>query len=163
MKSKSAQLGFTLVELLVVITVVSLLTTIVITTLNTTQQRKNANNAVRRSTLEKLVSGVESYYGAEGKYPSGTGDTILTSYVSNWPNNTPGNTKYAYATDAGRTYAVIAVPLCDCATYPNPSPVPSGCTRIAKYRSTGAGWGKIQECDWESNPDDTTCNNAYAY
>jgi prepilin-type N-terminal cleavage/methylation domain-containing protein len=152
--------GFTLVELLIVVSVVAILSGITMTTLNMGQQRRNAGNAVRKATMEKLVGGIEAYFGAEGMYPANTTDSVLQRYVSNWPTDTPAHTRYNYYVSGSRDTFVLMVPLCD---YDGSGALPSTCTREAKYRPDGTGWGKIKECDYQASPNDSTCTNELVY
>ena len=63
-------IGFTLVELLVVISVLSIIGTGVIVLLNPAEQIKKANDSKRKSDLSQIQRTLEIYYNDNGKYPA---------------------------------------------------------------------------------------------
>ena len=64
--------GFSLIELLVVVSIISLLSTIVISSLDI--QRQRARDAVRKSDLRQIHNALELYYVATGGYPNSLPD-----------------------------------------------------------------------------------------
>lgn len=142
-KFKKSQLGFTLVELLVVISLVGILAGITIALINPVKQRDLAEDGVRRSNLQKYALGIEAYANATNSYPISvafdsdkrpTSPVDLKEYISKIPDKEPSETAvYTYTGDA--TYAeffVITVPL------------KSDSTKCLKYHSKT---GKILECN----------------
>lgn len=72
-----ATLGFTIVELLIVIVVIGILAAITIVAYNGIQGR--ARDAQRSSAMNNLKTAIELYYIDNGFYPVCNGDTICTS------------------------------------------------------------------------------------
>jgi len=64
--------GFTLIELLIVISIIGILAGVVIGVIDPQRQRAIATDAVTQSTMNKFIEGIESYYSANGFYPSAT-------------------------------------------------------------------------------------------
>ena len=114
--------GFTLIELLLVVSIISILSGIVINVVNSDRQKKIAQDAVKKSTLDKLITGVQSYYAIEGKYPvdesvdgnpmndgAAGDDSLVKVYIAAWPNNATDTYKYSAATGAFQIYIVQSV------------------------------------------------------
>lgn len=59
--------GFTLVELLVVISIISLLASVVLTTVNST--RAKARDVRRKTDIRQLLLAIQFYYDNNGQYP----------------------------------------------------------------------------------------------
>ena len=74
-KRKLNNFGFTLVELLVVISILGVLATIALASFRSSQAR--GRDAERKSDLKQIVSSLELYYSDYGKYPSSLGGKIL--------------------------------------------------------------------------------------
>lgn len=131
--------GFTLVELLIVISVIGILGGVSMQVINVKSQRNRAEDSIRLSNLEKLVSSIETYYAAEDKYPSNKNDSVLANYVTHWPDGSPSGSTYSYATNADRSEFGLVVDL--------------ALTEDSyKYRSE---WGEIKTC---VNDDPRTSN-----
>ncbi len=81
--------GFTLVELLLVVTVLGILSAVTISTLNQQAQRERAADVVRLAQLEQANQAIQSFEAVEGYYPPEVGgvptDTKLSEYLINWP------------------------------------------------------------------------------
>ena len=134
---KGINLGFTLVELLLVVSVIGIISGVLITVVNPTKQKQIAEDGVIRSNLEKLVQSVEAHCEGEGACPlvaswTNTSSVLRTTYIK------------AFPTDATYTYAVsspsafeIRVPLA---------------TNSARYLRYNSVWGQIRECSnaWAS-------------
>lgn len=109
-KNKS---GFTLVELLIVISVLAVLAGVLVSVLDVNNTKNIAKDAVNIATLEKLAQGIEAFTAAEGRYPTpnaistggdgnplnGSGEgAALAVYISAWPEGEAGtddNFRYA--------------------------------------------------------------------
>ncbi len=74
-----ANKGFTLVELLVVISVVGILATVLIATINPGNQIRKSNDVQRKTALKTLQSALEQYYQDNGSYPVPTGNICVSS------------------------------------------------------------------------------------
>lgn len=110
--------GFTLVELLLVVSIIGILSGVVINVVNSDRQKKVAQDAVKKSTLDKLVTGVQSYYAIEGKYPvdesvdgnpmndgAAGDDSLVKIYITVWPDNATDFYKYKTSAD-GKTFQI---------------------------------------------------------
>lgn len=78
--------GFTLVELLVVITIIGILATIGLVAFQSSQMR--ARDAQRKSDLEQISKSLELFYSDYGKYPPSSGGQIQACPYS--PSNGTG-------------------------------------------------------------------------
>lgn len=89
--------GFTLVELLVVISIISILASIALVSFRSTQMK--GRDAQRKSDLKQMANALELYYSDYGKYPDGTADGKITGCSGNpctWGTDsfTDGKTVY---------------------------------------------------------------------
>lgn len=75
-KKNSLEAGFTLLELLVVISIIGLLATIIL--VNLTSARKRARDIKRVADIRGVSTALEDYYGKNGQYP-GNIDALVTS------------------------------------------------------------------------------------
>lgn len=72
--------GFTLVELLVVISIISLLTSVILASLN--DAKKKSADAARVRSMTELRSALQMYHSDKGYYPSGlTLSSDLVNYI----------------------------------------------------------------------------------
>lgn len=110
MKMHKPQKGFTIVELMVVVTVVGVMAAMGIAAVNQQRQRDRAQDAVRLAKVENLAMAVESYFASEGVYPDIDGDTpdlsdpVLQKFVSDWSDEII----YGLETD-GSNFSVYAL------------------------------------------------------
>ncbi len=112
--------GFTLVELMVVITIIAILTVIGITVYNGVQ--KNARDARRRADIDSIASAMEANYGkvTAGKYSALAGTMFSSNTVPEDPVNKTDSTSCSKnacyycvreaAIDADLTINVCAIP-----------------------------------------------------
>lgn len=78
--------GFTLVELLVVISIISLLSSVVVASVNSA--RAKARDARRVSDLRQIVTALEFYYDTYGTYPLGSqGNDVWSGHCPSFGNN----------------------------------------------------------------------------
>lgn len=76
-KNKSINSGFTLVELLVVISIIGILSTVVLGSLQ--NARSKARDQYRISSLKQLANALELFYSVNNRYPtSGTGSWVYS-------------------------------------------------------------------------------------
>jgi prepilin-type N-terminal cleavage/methylation domain-containing protein len=130
--------GFTLVELLIVISLIGILASVSLSILNPKKQRNVAEDGVRQSNLEKYALGIEAYANANGEYPvDTTGDGVpdgadVATFISRIPNGEP---------TAGTTYPyTVAADKASFGAYVTKA---SDTTSCFKYLSV---WGKMKVC-----------------
>lgn len=98
--------GFTIIELLVVISIIGLLSTVILASLNSARLR--ARDARRVSDLKQLQVALELYFDKNDKYPSTLNASLLTpTYIAVIPND-PSGTAYGYAAFRGSSPTVCA-------------------------------------------------------
>lgn len=96
---RSSQKGFTLVELLVVISIIGVLATLVLLQLGTA--RAKARDAKRISDINQLRSGVEQYFEENGgRYPDAITTAELGTYMTTIPTDPLTGDPYDYSYDA---------------------------------------------------------------
>jgi prepilin-type N-terminal cleavage/methylation domain-containing protein len=134
--------GFTLVELLIVISLVGILAGVTISVLNPVQQRRAAEDGVRQANLQKYALGIEAFANATGSYPVTvafdpttkvpTAPADLATFITRVPQDEPtAPLSYPYAGLAdGSAFGVYVVKASDAALC---------------YRYVSAA-GKIKEC-----------------
>ena len=99
MKFKKTTLGFTLVEIIVVMAIIALLAVLVVRALSS--QTNKANDAKRKADLQKISIAFENYYSDEECYPPETilndcGGSGLKPYLETIPCDPVYNTPYCY-------------------------------------------------------------------
>lgn len=141
---KSLFKGYTIIELLVVISFIAILFGILLTIVNSSQSRRRAEESVKQANLSKVVEAVENYRMAEGSYPPDTGndgnpaddgDGVVNIYIKSWPENEPPGAVYYYKSDDGSSFGIS---------------VAATAGRIYKYHSS---WGEIMNCPWSDDID----------
>ncbi len=75
--------GFTLIELIVVISLVVILSSIAFATYKDSVQR--GREAVLREDLFRMRDAIDQYYADKGKYPSGLEDLVSAGYMRRVP------------------------------------------------------------------------------
>lgn len=91
--------GFTLVELLVVITILGILSTIGLVAFTSAQAK--GRDAERKSDLKQIASALEIYYNDHGSYPASSGGYILgcpstTASSCSWGSGSFSDTQTIY-------------------------------------------------------------------
>ena len=107
--------GFTLIEILIVISVIGILASIVLVNLGGFRSR--GRDARRISDLRTIQNALELYYANSGNYPIGTEDNLydeveaLPGIVKLPRNPKTGNPKYSYGADANGLSYVLGATL----------------------------------------------------
>ena len=106
--NKNISNGFTLLEMLIVVTIIGVLAAVVIPrfTISTDQAKRNSN----ASLIQTINSQLELFYFTEGVYPNAmTNDgwtqaaTTGTNFLDYWPEGVPVNDVYETAWDYNQT------------------------------------------------------------
>ena len=133
--------GFTIIELLIVISIIGILAGVIMTVINPETQRDRARDAVKMETLRKLVQPLESYTATQNcapidldgnrKIEEGTdGDWgQLSVFLNVWPADYDG-AAYEYTRYGCQDY-MISIPKS------------SDTGRVYKYDTA---WGEIRDC-----------------
>jgi prepilin-type N-terminal cleavage/methylation domain-containing protein len=74
-KIKNKQLGFTLLELLVVIVIIGILSTIGLVSFRTAQMK--SRDSIRKQDLHQISQALELYYHDRGEFPASTIDGLI--------------------------------------------------------------------------------------
>src|SRR5690606_26631362 len=98
--------GFSLIELLVIISIIMLLSTIVLSSLDL--QRKKARDAVRKTDIQFLRSALELYSVTMGSYPSNLTELTNLSDISSIPSG-PSGDSYHYSSPGAFNFILYAV------------------------------------------------------
>ncbi|MEK7193234.1 MAG: type II secretion system protein [Patescibacteria group bacterium] len=119
----SMKKGFTLIEILIVVTIIGILASVVLVGLGPSRNR--ALDVRRQTELRQVQNALELYFNAQGQYPIYAGSSVEANYVNmkaqilasgiginNLPNdpravNSPGVDDYGYQGD-GTVYVLSA-------------------------------------------------------
>lgn len=128
----SGSKGFTLVEVLISISLLAILSGAIISVINTQRNRVRAEDGVKRTNLQKIIEGLNSYKYIEGDYPT---DISQASAYITWPG-----AEYVYTVVEDSYMAYV------------PQSADTGL--IFKYYP---GWEGIRSCSSADIVDPTTC------
>ena len=78
------QLGFTMIELLIVIAILGILAVVVLSAINPIQQINRGRDTGSRSDAEQLISAIDRFYAMKGYYPWQTGATDTANVQIAW-------------------------------------------------------------------------------
>ena len=104
MHIKTLRKGFTLVELLVVITIIAILATLLLLQLNVGKSK--GRDIKRVTSVSQLRDAIEQYYDDNGAYPTVLSAANIGKYLSNStsvPIDPSTNAEYGYGLDATST------------------------------------------------------------
>lgn len=120
MSIQKFKFGFTLVELLIVISLVGTLAAGVAVVLNPTAQLNKANDAKRKSDLKQIQNALEIYYNDNRSYPANSASNRIMSgagqvnwgqswapYISSLPQDPNSAKRYIYVS-TGQSYFLYA-------------------------------------------------------
>lgn len=104
--------GFTLIEIMIVVTIIALLATIAMP--NLIKAKVQANETSAQATLKTISSSLENYYALNNEYPPDT--TSLVTAVPPYLNLDYFNGQrngYSYSADTldAYSYFIVAVPI----------------------------------------------------
>ena len=155
---KTFRNGFTLVELIIVISIIAVLSTIGISTYSSIQQ--NSRNAKRKADLKEIKTALEQYFSVNGAYPTSAG---------NWRGTCSDFGSYG---DTGATGYIPGIAPAYMAKLPrdpreskvNTSSASSSCATTAAsncylYRSNGTDYKILAHC----SPEGTMSSNDSFY
>lgn len=109
MRDAKGQAGFTLIELIVVVTILGILTAILIP--NFMRSRAQSQLARCQLDLRNIAAGLELYYVENQKYPPLSGwDTTLTTgnYMRAVPKSPVDQASYIYSTNVAQNSYVVS-------------------------------------------------------
>lgn len=100
--------GFTLVELMIVITVIAILATLGV--MSFTRVQMQARDVKRKADVRAIETALQAYFTEFSAYPAAR-DTLVPTYIPVFPVPPKGasQTAYSYNTDTNTKYAVCAV------------------------------------------------------
>ena len=103
--------GFTLIELVIVISIIAILATTILSVLNPIEYQKSARDTLRLSTLNSISQALELYFADNKSYPVDTDANFLSSlqkYNSRVSFSDPSNCPITYKLTTNG-YTVTAV------------------------------------------------------
>ena len=137
--------GFTLVELMIVITVIAILATIAVVTF--TRVQKTARDSKRKEEMHSIVTALQGYYSEKSVYPvsavAASANTVLspaltTNYMASVPVGPVGasgsNTDYMYVSGGSANNQTFAI----CATLEVPTGSGSSMWKVDSQNLAGA-------------------------
>ena len=135
--------GFTIIELLVVISVIGVLAGVTINAIDGQRQQQYAQDSSKKTNLEKTCAGIKAYHEGEGSYPlegdennplhsSAATANVMKIYINNWPAD------FFYDV-AGNDFSIYVQKAVD-----------------NNFFKCGSAWRKVQECYETTNNNNVT-------
>lgn len=107
---KANVLGFTLIEILIVISIIGLLASVVLVGLGGFRSR--GRDTRRITDLTSLQNGLEVYYARNNNYPDSLSQLISVTYgITKLPKDPGNNSDYYYGYNSDRQRYVVAAKL----------------------------------------------------
>lgn len=110
------KLGFTLMELLIVMAILMILVVILIGIINPISLVGKANDSRRKKDLDAIRKSFEEYFNDKGAYPIDIGNwniktncksSVFNSYLNPWPCDPNGNPYYIWVSNDGKYFKVL--------------------------------------------------------
>ena len=124
---KRQNLGFTLIEMLIVVAMIGVLATVLFIAINPLQQMKKTRDAGRLSDMAQIVRALEWYFVDYGRFPSIDGD----SCCDGWDVGPCGGDGFISALETSGNLKKV----------PQDPEGTGGCTGYAYYRYGAGGYG----------------------
>lgn len=96
--TKNNRVGFSLIELLVVVSIIVLLSSILLSSLEV--ERRKARDVVRKSNLRTIQNAIELFAVTERRYPINFSEINTPDYLSVIPQD-PNGSPYNYSVNCG--------------------------------------------------------------
>ena len=107
------QVGFTMIELLIVISILGILAVAVLAAINPIEQINRGKDTGSQQDAEQLLGAIDRYYASNGTYPwQGTGSNAANTYLAAYYDAANGNNPNANASP-------VLVDIAHAATYFN--------------------------------------------
>ncbi len=94
--------GFTLIELIVVVTIIAVLT--VVAVVNYAGTSKKSRDSRRAADIQKVAIALEMYRQQIGVYPPDTNSLITNKFLQAWPTDPKSGCSYYYVRSVGSSY-----------------------------------------------------------
>jgi len=112
-KSKKHK-GFTIIELMIVISIIGILSGLILTVIDPEKQRARARDGVRQKDLGIIATALEQYYADNNSYPTTSSIATLEStylensnYLQIFPHDPKSGYAYCY-TGSGQIFTLCA-------------------------------------------------------
>lgn len=109
LRKQNHQKGFTLLELLVVISIIAIL--IGLSTVSFTTAQRKSRNSKRRGDMKAVQNAFEQYYASNNSYTSGGSCATMAAALSNGLPTDPKNTSpytYTFSCSSDSAYCICA-------------------------------------------------------
>ena len=87
--------GFTLVELMIVITVIAILSTIAVVSF--TRVQKQSRDTKRKGDLRSIATAMQAYFSEANSYPTALSTALVPTYIPTFPKDPTGDTLGSYS------------------------------------------------------------------